>query len=388
MSSHMVVFKIKCSLIRFGDDTTRNIPFFHLSKRFYLISLCVEHRCYISLSLRLAKAAAERMRRCEDLLVGSLANRFFTESHSGSHVGMDIRPVLVVKGRKYDETPLPLRYSWDHDLSDNEDKADELQVAKLLVVERSWAILCQRADGRYGVLRSDSSPVTSAIESCTAESIRLQINDASKTTADELFKLSPRRVCIACTDAHPSNILAEYWLQQDTGWASLHLLDVAHKCAAIATKGLELQPQFATGAIRYALALHAPGARKSQRLAFKTILQNISIRRGHPPAEADRFRQYTLATFCSGKSKWATMQRKVASELANGDWRNADVIEHYCNGCCTSPRETVWKMQRFMRKAHLGNAVQVFSRKNFTGGRAVVNQIGIFQACHPFGRTK
>jgi hypothetical protein len=90
----------------------------------------------------------------------------------GASSGQHRTPLVVIKKRKYDETPLALRYAWSEDVDPYEKTAEELQLCKVLCVERAWSMLFRNPDGTLAVLRCQRTPLTCAIECCSGEVIR------------------------------------------------------------------------------------------------------------------------------------------------------------------------------------------------------------------------
>lgn len=91
-------------------------------------------------------------------------------------------PALRLKFRKYDETPCSVQYSWADPLEDSLTvlEEDELQSAKLLVVESGWAMHFLRANSSSVCLRGIRAPRTVPIEACSASIIRTAIDGLTK----------------------------------------------------------------------------------------------------------------------------------------------------------------------------------------------------------------
>lgn len=214
---------------------------------------------------------------------------------------------------------------------------------------------------------------------------RTVVEFSSALPSDHLLSAFPRRICLAATDGHSSNTLAEFWIERDTQWSSLHTLDPAHKIAMIATKAMEINPSFVSGIINYSLVLRGPGALMAQRRALKMILRDkLVIKKGQPSPAAVEFRQNMINAFGGGHRKPDILKTLVTQRLLNGDWRSKEEVQHFEYGCCPGGRsQTLRKMMKlvprtFLQRKPKGEAL----RKNFTGAHEALNLIGLFQACH------
>ena len=70
------------------------------------------------------------------------------------------------------------------------------------------------------------------------------------------------------------------------------------------------------------------------------------------------------------------LHRSVAEQLFNGDIERTDRVEHWENGCCSSPAETLHLMQTHGVAALYGCKTVPLSRKSWMGGRKAFRNVG------------
>ncbi|CAK0892273.1 unnamed protein product, partial [Prorocentrum cordatum] len=74
--------------------------------------------------------------------------------------------------------------------------------------------------------------------------------------------------------------------------------------------------------------------------------------------------------------------REVVRNLFNGDWRRADRIEHYENGCCRSRAQTLRIMMTVGARALTRRLADVMDRSNWTGSQYSVCGLGLATFVH------
>jgi hypothetical protein len=234
---------------------------------------------------------------------------------------------LRLKFRKFDETPLRVRYTWSEVLNQEAEigEEEELQEGKLMVIESGWSLYFQRPGDHPASMRALRPAKTVPIEGCSAEIVRVVIDACSSfPTVEAGSEISfSRDVTVSSTDDHPSNSLAEHWLTIDTKSPCLHLIDPAHKVASIAKRGMELKPDFTSGLIRFALSLKSPGAMRRLRLSMIKILKAKLVIRvgGELTEDAQAYRHNVMAVFGASPGRKNKLRQLVTEVLLNGNWQ-------------------------------------------------------------------
>jgi hypothetical protein len=341
----------------------------------------------MSYSLSSVKASAECLHLCDEVAHGRIIEHISKLCQSASSDDSVWVPQLRLKFRKYDETPIAVKYSWAEAIESDNEAEEEHQDSKLMVVESGWSMYVTKVGEAAPLSFRATRPTrTVPIEGCSAEIVRVVVDACSKyasegTASDIKFN---REVVVASTDDHPSNGVCELWLKTDRSVPSLHLIDPAHKVASIASRGMDLNPSFTSGAIRFALALKAPGAmRKLRRSMCKSLSKVVVIRGGELTEDALAYRRGVMNAFGASTGRKKKQQELVSEILLNGDWRNGSRVEHIERGCCPGGRaQTVKKMLQHVIPALLKPAFKVFPRKDFKGGKSAISQIGLGLAIH------
>lgn len=294
-----------------------------------------------------------------------------------------IIPIHFAFGRKYDETPLKLRVSWESFGGKRE--TDDEPAAKLLLVERRFSMVLAekieqaemsdddfaKAQGQKALLiRGRLSTVLRVFANMTAASLKHALQHA-------LLPFSPGQVfrqedTIITTDEHASNKKAELYIQEDARAVNekasfLHVICDVHKCSGVAKKTLALDPDLITKCIQVALFLRQSGAMSRFRRSFVAVLVgSLKVVRGNAGIEASDHREAVINTFLAGTSPKTASFRVAVGSLLNGDWRSGE-IRHYCNGCCSSRGATEKALRDFVVPGFVGRKIKVFPRGNWCG---------------------
>ena len=209
---------------------------------------------------------------------------------------------------------------------------------------------------------------------------RLQAN----TQAAASFPLKLRGVVL---DEAKANLAAEQMLLQhrDPSWCPLTLPCDTHKASRCHSKSFDtLMPQDVSGLVRTALSLREGGKMALFRAALgREVRERLVILRGEASLDAQHHREHVLNLFVS-TGPHALWRRVLLLQVANGDWRNAGVIEHYVPSCVDHfDEETICAtVERSLVAALANGQPPVWPRHRWTGSDEAVDVLGIMFALH------
>jgi hypothetical protein len=292
-----------------------------------------------------------------------------------------IVPITFINFRKYDETPIRLRVRW-------EDEEDLEPSAKLMVVERSWAMVLMQSDSQRVVcIRGHLSSKSVVASSMTAESIKAIIKKTTQLPP-ELTDIFDHYDNMIVTDEHPSNISAEHGLHDvaSPNATSCHLICDIHKAAAVAKKTFSLNEGLVTCLVRAGLSVRACGGLARLRRAMGTVVEELLVvRPGDAGIDASAYRAQVQATFLRGRDARSHRLRYVMSTLLNGDYKKEGVVEHFCNGCCTGRADTVKRFKKYFIRLLFSKGIKVFPRSNWLGSEEALDSVGLLASIHDIG---
>ncbi|CAK0814897.1 unnamed protein product, partial [Prorocentrum cordatum] len=217
-----------------------------------------------------------------------------------------------------------------------------------------------------------------------AEYITAFVNHIGDTALDNKFDDTFRRsVDLIISDEAGANIRYENGVRsRHPARDSLHLVCDAHKKAKVATLGSAAQGQVSTRIIRLQLSLrgNTMGLRHAMRELIRERL--VIIHGACSDLEASRHRSGVIDAFMPIERAEDVRMREVVRNLFNGDWRRADRIEHYENGCCRSRAQTLRIMMTVGARALTRRLADVMDRSNWTGSQYSVCGLGLATFVH------
>ncbi|CAK0902321.1 unnamed protein product [Prorocentrum cordatum] len=217
-----------------------------------------------------------------------------------------------------------------------------------------------------------------------AEYITAFMNHIGDTALDKnLDDTFHRSVDLIISDEAGANIRYENGVRsRHPARDSLHLVCDAHKKAKVATLGSAAQGQVSTRIIRPQLSLrgNTMGLRHAMRELSRERL--VIIHGACSDLEASRHRSDVIDTFMPIERAEDVRMREVVRNLFNGDWRRADRIEHYENGCCRSRAQTLHIMMTVGVRALTRRLADVMDRSNWTGSHYSVCGLGLATFVH------
>ena len=333
-------------------------------------------------ALRRARAAAEfTLTSQEDMLEG-LLSVVKTRSNAGSW-----KAVLFVEHVRFDETTVDTRVYFPND----DDRALRQQ-AKLVIVEKDWAVLLEQQPGlqddvtnssvlserSYFVLEGHFSPQARAAANATGETL----SEVLKTVFETVGAVPSKRlfedcVRIAETDANGANARAELLLLQHRAvlghgeWQHLHTYCVGHKAHASATKTWSLDTSCLAGMIHTGKELSESGAMKELRGSMDRLLETRFkwVPGAVPPLQADAVTyKDAILQFFAPRVEDARKRSilEAAKAFFNSDWRSSEV-KHACPGshCCLDQDSSLRKAQVLMKKVLSACPPRILNRSNW-----------------------
>ena len=289
-------------------------------------------------------------------------------------------PRMILKVRQYDETPIQLHVqtSADNPLGQGRHK----EVAKVLVTQSRWACVLE-IGGKIHHIESFWPSWLQVLQNTQAETLEKALRSTNTLPAEQCVnQIFERKLHVVTTDAAPSNMKAERLLcSTDKSWGLLHLVCDVHRIHRVAADVFAMVPQMTSGMIKLALSLRVGSTMSLLRAGLREHLkQNLVIKHGMR-SEASTKRCKALAQLFLSKSE-VQHHRKAIETLLNGDWSVSPQIEHYCNGCCATPAETLQKLYDFIAPALARSAPHVFPRHKWAGADRTLDWIGLFSVVH------
>ena len=289
-------------------------------------------------------------------------------------------PRMFLKVRQYDETPIQLNVesSANNPLGPGRQK----EVAKMLVTQSRWACVME-VGGQVHHFESFWPTWLQVLQNTQAETMVKALQATSTLPAEQcLHQLFPRRLHVVTTDAASSNLKAERLLcGSDASWGLLHLLCDVHRIHRVAGGVFDTVPEMTTGMIRVALSLRAGATMSLLRAALREHLKkNLVIKHGFRSDASTQRCKALMRLFMS--SPRVQHHKEALDSLLNGDWAVSPEVQHYCNGCCNGPHETLEKVLEFVVSALAGSAPHIFPRHKWIGAERTLEWLGIFTVVH------
>jgi hypothetical protein len=204
--------------------------------------------------------------------------------HMEGAVRTTFQPMLFVRWRRYDETPLKLKVNSPAPAAGS-GAGQETSIGrqKLLVTEAGWAMCTRKTVGeqtRMLAMMGAQPTVLQCIENNNAACLRqalLQLDLPSDHTVDQAFL---RCVDVVMTDACGANLLCERARRHEPLRRHrhvLHLLCDAHKLFAVHTQSFALLKPWDSQLIRLALSVDGSGFNALRREMRSLIAERLVV---------------------------------------------------------------------------------------------------------------
>ncbi len=268
--------------------------------------------------------------------------------------------LLLIKSRRYDETPYKIRIGTASEPSNNssgtsstalvpatdghqeapEDRSKQEGVAaKVLQSELYVAALLHHEESKNSLLVSGKVPCPlQCVDRTTAENLlKCQLEHESQVPLDMLSKSFDFCVCLPCTDRAPENIACEKGMMKlQERFIKTHTYCTVHKASTCQKQTVSLIKGHQSGLLAVALCMMQAGSRNTLRRLLKELLkERLQIRIGEPQAVEYRNAVYDLwlggkdissAVPCTSIKDNALKKSYVLRQ------RQRAILNHYCNG--------------------------------------------------------
>ncbi|CAK0810949.1 unnamed protein product [Prorocentrum cordatum] len=331
-------------------------------------------------------AAAHAAFAAAQTQVVSLVSRVLAATRSRDETAPVVTPLVFFRKRKYDGARMRLGTTASMVYDDDVIEERAVGSREIFVVKGEFGIVMRRRHGDACQFLHVCGTVPtrlSVLEGSAAEVVHAALRDQLDSPWDRMVdRRFPRLVDVACCDAASGNLRSERAFRETMPLrAQIVFLCRAHKKKKVAENSLKTIRPFDTNLVRCQMSLtgdHLLGLRHHARLLHG---EQLVVKRGVPPADATAHRD-AIWKLCSDSDDPTTVyRREVVSRLYNGDIRKHGVIEHYCRGCCESPRHTLFLMRRHGVPALFGR-IDVLNRANWVNQTRSHRCVGVPAAVH------
>ena len=306
-------------------------------------------------------------------------------------------PVLFLKKRRYDETPLRVKLH----CSDVDPLAPgfEKAVTKVLQTQFSLAFLMKSPAGRYQVVHGAVPTYLQGMDRNTSECImacELDLEDLAPELkrASRMFAV---RIQHAVTDRYSANIKAELAMNADDkdGWILSHMFCKSHMIAQVLTKCTALLDSDISGVIALALAMQHAGSVQQLRKALNSIWSDrLLVKPGPAPQFPKRHRREVHDMFLSVLPEGAAAGDKRYAAANTKRKQQRMILEHYLNGELRSPEichytttgktraQILREFEVWVTPALVPGRCEVFPRSRWVGADLAVDFAGLLAAHH------
>ena len=299
-----------------------------------------------------------------------------------------MKGLLFVKQRLYDETPLRLRHM---------EGTGETGITKVLQGQFRIAMLLQSsATKRLFYLHGYVPTILQALEQKKSEDImcaQMKV-EASVTFLNQCSAEFRTAVQLLTTDRDGTNMKAERGVQhQAPHFVKLHLPCDIHKVSACLTSTLNLLPAAVTGIINFGLLMRPAGAvERFRSCLMQEIESKFRVVIGLPPAGlAQKYRQEVYKMFLGSSYSNDSVgtrnenvriaQVKILSYFLNGDLQDEDNIVWHAP-FMISRQIALEIIRKYVPSALLPKAIGIFPRHRWHGCEIPVDQLGLLAAHH------
>lgn len=301
-----------------------------------------------------------------------------------------MQPLLFVRWRKYDETPLRLKVGVRARPDGPRDIAEQtIGPQKLLVTEAGWAMCLRKtAHGASSIVTITGSQPTilQVLENSTADSLRHALKQLEMPYDGEVGAAFFRCVDVSMTDECAANLRCERSrLAEQVGGPKplLHIVCDAHKIAAVHAYTFSLIKPWDSRLVRFALSVDGMGLQSLRRELRLVLQEQLAVMyAARPPADATVHRRGIFDLFCGKQTPRETFRRSILESLFNGDIRKVGAVAHYENGCCRSRAHTLSLMVDVGVRCLLPKRFPIMSRSNWTGADLAIEAVGLPASIH------
>ncbi|CAK0905460.1 unnamed protein product, partial [Prorocentrum cordatum] len=113
------------------------------------------------------------------------------------------------------------------------------------------------------------------------------------------------------------------------GCAELRFGCHVHVASSVIGKASNCMKDDISSLVHLTLSLNQPGAMQHFRTLLRKMVANVQVFVGVPPQQHTEYRQQVLDMLFEGCEATDRVRRSVIDALANGDWTNHHVIEHW-----------------------------------------------------------
>ena len=342
---------------------------------------------------RFTKYAASCLVNAASVQLAGLTNLFYECQTQGTH-----RLVLVIKRRRYDETPTKIAVQVAG--------AKANATAKVMQTAMNMTFLLQhKQSGTYMSISTAVPTWLQCVDRTTAEATKAT-QDAIEATVPELDRLSylfESSVSLVNTDRYAANFKAERAKkQQQDQYVHNHYGCDVHAAARSVKHLLSKVDGHISGMIAGGLSMTEAGSTRVFRECVSQVLEDrLVIRLGAPTNDCVKHTIAVLNLFlplpgnlqsATGKCtrtrvKELEKQRATLLFFLNGDISDTTLVEFYtldwnCGSAADAKEKVLRAMQRFLVPALVPTKAPIFSRKSWTGADRVISYFGILASFH------
>ncbi|CAE7264368.1 unnamed protein product, partial [Symbiodinium microadriaticum] len=310
-------------------------------------------------------------------------------------------PLLFLKKRRYDETPLRVKLH----CSDIDPLAPgfEKAVTKILQTQFSLAFLMKSPAGRHQMVHGTVPTYLQGMDRNTAESIMACELDLEDLVPElkRVSRMFSHRVQHAVTDRYAANIKAELAMNagddagDEGGWILSHMFCKSHMIAQVLTKCTALLDSDISGLIALALAMQHAGSVQQLRKALNSIWsERLVVKQGPAPQFPKQHRREVLDMFLSvlpegaaaGDKRYSKantkrkQQRMILEHYLNGELRSREICHYTTTG--KSRPQILREFEVWVTPALIPGRCEVFPRSRWVGADLATDFAGLLDAHH------
>ena len=307
------------------------------------------------------------------------------------------KPLVILKRRKYDETPLRIRLRSVKDSS----KEKEKSVSKILQTLFSVRMLMRSPTGEYQILQGIVPTYLQALDKNSAENLmsaQLDLEDVIPEMA-AVSKLFPLKIQHPVTDRCAANTRCELGIAaQDPTWVLAHQYCRSHKIAQVQTKAVSLAESNISGLLALALSMQQAGSTADMRKVLNDIWSDdLHVQRGPAPEHAKEFREEIYNLFLGTLPSDSSMDLKYKAASVRRRQQRF-VLNHFLNGELRAPEISHWTLESedsgytrshalflfrtFVTPALIPGKCDLFPRSRWTGGDLAVDWAALLASHH------
>lgn len=300
--------------------------------------------------------------------------------------------VLFVECTRGDETPLRARarsaakvFSHESQICDASlvsitDVHDE-DTVKQKIVQTDWegAVAYSLAGvQRYLVVKFNLLTWLQCVDRGTAECYQYCFSAVRPRFS--FAKRFDRHVHVSTTDKDAA-IAKAFNRPPGDGCAELRFGCHVHVASSVIGKASNCMKDDISSLVHLTLSLNQPGAMQHFRKLLRKTVAKVKVFVGVPPQQHTEYRQQVLDMLFEGCEATDRVRRSVIDALANGDWTNHRVIEHW-SPVATTREAVVHRFQKQFVWAVASSAPHIYPRHRWTGAEITLRWVLTLQSCH------